>query len=690
MLVGLTGFLTSSHTRAEVEGVDILRREVVAEGHAFGLAGAYEKVVGRVRFALDPEAPGNARIVDLDLAPRDADGRVRFSADLYALQPIDPTRGSGTTLIEVANRGGKASVRYFARGATRSSDPSERAHFGDALLLERGMSLVWLGWQFDVPARPELVRIDTVLAEIEQNDVSNDNDSDGIGSDTAGQSGAIEGLLRADHVFSEPARTMPLAHRDHRPYPVVDPTDRRNVLTVRDTRLGPRTTIPRKQWRFARVDDDGAVVDDPRFVYLESGFAPGRIYEAVYVAEQPAVVGLGMAAMRDFASYVKHGASSPIPTAHTLTVGISQTGRFLRTFLYQGFNRDLEGRRAFDGVFAHTAGAGRGSFNHRFAQPSRDAHPFSAFLYPTDIFPFTGSAQTDPETGRTDGLLENPSVDAPTLPKIFFINSGYEYWGRAAALIHTTLDGAADVTLRENVRAFHLASGQHFVDRFPPRPNGTVHAANPNNYFFVLRALLVALDEWVRHDTLPPASRVPLLDDGTLVAPASLAFPAIPDVRAPTRAHEAYRVDYGARFEREGIVDIEPPRVGKAFPMLVPQVDGDGNELGGIRTPQITVPVATYTPWNWRALETGAPDELADFRGSFLAFSADADARVTGDPRRSLDERYGSRDAYLGQYTQAALDLVAERLILARDLPEIIAFGAELWDLVAGEDREEP
>ncbi len=676
-VVGLMASLSPSSTWAEVEGVDILRREAVAAGHAFGLAGPYEKVVGTVRFALDPEAPGNTRIVDLDRAPRDADGKVRFSADLFALQPVDPKRGSGTTLIEVANRGGKASVRYFARGAARASDPSEREHFGDALLLERGMSLVWLGWQFDVPPRPGLLRLETVLTTGETVQAE------------ASQAETIEGLLRADHVFSAPARVMPLAHRDHRPYPVADTGDRRNALTVRDTRLGARTTIPRKQWRFAREDDDGTVVDDPRFIYLESGFEPGKIYEAVYVAQQPAVVGLGMAAMRDFASFLKHDRASPVPTARTLTVGISQTGRFLRTFLYQGFNRDLEGRRAFDGVFAHTAGAGRGSFNHRFAQPSRDAHPFSAFLYPTDIFPFTGQAQTDPETGRTDGLLDNPAVDAATLPKIFFINSGYEYWGRAAALIHTTIDGTGDVALRGHVRAYHLASAQHFVDRFPPQPNGTVHPANPNNFFFVLRALLVALEDWVRHDTAPPMSHIPKLADGTLVSPADLAFPALPGVRVPTRAHEAYRVDYGARFEREGIVDIEPPSVGRAFPMLVPQVDGDGNELGGIRTPQVTVPVATYTPWNWRDPETGAPGELADFRGSFLAFAADAASRDAGDPRRSLEERYGSRDAYLGRYTQAALDLLADRLILARDLPEILALGADLWDLVVGEDTNE-
>jgi len=647
--------------RAEVERVEVLRQEGVAGGHAFGLAGPYEKRVGRVHFALDPDDPANARIVDLTLAPRDPDGKVRFSADFYALRPVDPARGNGTVLVEVPNRGGKASIRYFDRGARRSDDPSSRADFGDGLLFRRGMSVVWLGWQFDVPEQPGLLRLDAVYTQ---------------------GTPLIAGLVRADHVFSKPAQVMPLAHRQHRPYRVADPDDARNVLTVRDQRLGARTEIARDRWRFARLDDDGAVLKDRRFVYLPSGFEPGRIYELVYVAERPAVAGLGLAAMRDFASYLKHDPASPAPGARTLAVGISQTGRFLRTFLYQGFNRDLAGRRAFDGMLIHSAGAGRGSFNHRFAQPSRDAHPFSAFFYPTDLFPFSDRAQRDAESGRSEGLLENPAVDRATLPKIFFTNSGYEYWGRAAALIHTSVDGAHDFALGDNVRAYHLASGQHFVDRFPPRRSGTLYPANPANYFFVLRALLMALDDWLRASREPPPSQIPRLADATLVPPAQLAFPQMPGVRAPRQAHEAYRMDYGERFLRAGIIDREPPRVGPAFPSLVPQVDADGNELGGIRLPQIAVPVATYTPWNYRAPETGAANELADFRGSFLPFAADEATRAEADTRPSLAARYGSRDAYLGRYMRAAVDLVRHRLLLDEDLPEILDLGSALWDQV--------
>ena len=269
-----------------------------------------------------------------------------------------------------------------------------------------------------------------------------------------------------------------------------------------------------------------------------------------------------------------------------------------------------------------------------------------------------------------------------TVPKIFFTNTGYEYWGRAAALIHSSIDGTEDVSILPTVRAYHLAGGQHFVDRFPPRAAGTVHPANPANFFFILRALMVRLDQWVAGSAEPPKSRVPTLADGSLTTIDGLRFPGLPGVKAPSRAHEAYRADYGPRFRSAGIVDIEPAKLGAAFSVLVPQVDGDGNEIGGIRLPQIAVPVATYTPWNFRAAETGAGDELADFRGSFLAFASNAELRAKGDPRLSLDERYASRDAYLGAYTRAARTLIDDGFLLPEDFPEVFDLGEQLWDLV--------
>jgi len=660
---------------AEVVGIDVTRREVVAEGHAFGLAGRYEKLVGEVRYCLDPDHPGNARIVDLDLAPRDEEGEVCFAGDVYILKPVEPEKGNGTLLVEIPNRGGKASVRYFNRGARRTSDPTTREDFGDGFLMRRGFTVVWAAWQWDVPDRPELLRLDPVFVTA----------SDRTGGEP------VEGLIRADHVFSEPAQVLPLAHRNHRAYPVADPDDPRNVLTVRDSRLGERRVIPRSRWSFARLDDKGddggEVVPDRGHIHLPEGFEPGKIYEAVYVARDPAVVGLGLAAVRDLVSYLKHSPRSPAPGKRALAVGISQTGRFLRHFLYQGFNEDLEGRPALDGVLAQTAGAGRGSFNHRFGQPSRDAHPYSAFFYPTDIFPFTGRTQKDPATGLEDGLLRVLS-DTRAMPKIFFTNTGYEYWGRAAGLIHTRLDGREDVEPLPDVRIYHFAGAQHFVDRFPPEVSGTRHPANPLNFFWALRGLLVALNDWITDGTEPPPSRFPRLADGTLTSLGELKFPAIPGVEVPGKAHEAYRADYGPRFRTEGVVTRQPPELGPAFPVRVPQVDADGNELGGLRLPEQAVPLATYTPWNWRAREIGAADELADFRGAFLPFPAtEREREETEDPRPSVEERHANRVAYLGRTTETAVDLVRQRYLLAEDLPEMIDHAEELWALVAGDDQ---
>ncbi|MDH3283349.1 MAG: alpha/beta hydrolase domain-containing protein [Acidobacteriota bacterium] len=660
VLTGLAGF-SSGVVVAEVDRIEISSRGPVAGGVSFGFTGPYEKLVGRAQFSLDPSHAANARVTDLDKAPRGEDGRVRFAADLHIIRPVDPARGNGTLLLEVPNRGRKAMVSYLNRGAARSADPTTAEEIGDGFLLRQGFTLVWVGWQHDVPREPDRMSIDTLVAT------------------DAGRT--IEGLVRADHVFDSDERTMPLGHRGHVAYPVANPAHQRNVLTVRSSRLGARRVIPRVNWTFGRWEN-GRVVPDRRNIVLFGGFEKGQIYEAVYAARNPAVEGIGLTAVRDLVSHLKNGESSPAPAERAIGFGISQSGRFLRTFLYQGFNVDALGRRVFDGVIAHTAGAGRGSFNHRFAQPSRDAHPFSAFFYPTDIFPFTSRVQEDPDTGASDGLLA-AMEGSDAEPRVFFTNSSYEYWGRAASLIHTTLDGAKDVEPLPNERIYNFAGTQHFVDRFPPERAKTVNRTNPADFRFVMRALVVAMNAWVAEDVEPPPSRMPRHADHTLVSARSLAFPLIPDTRIPRTPHEAYRVDYGPRFEEEGIVEWQPPRVGRGFNVLVPQVDRDGNEVGGLRLPEIAVPLATYTPWNWRAKESGGMDELADFRGSFLPFPRTrAERAASGDPRASIEERYPTRADYVGRCAQAAIDLVADRFLLVDDLPELIGQAGSLWDHV--------
>lgn len=664
LIVAITflAFSTSVFGKSGVVGFDLDSKGLVADGHSYGSVGPYEKLIGRVTFTIDPDDPINRSVVDLELAPREADGSIRYEADLYILRPADSNRGNGAAFMEICNRGGKAIVRYFNRGATRTVDPQSIEDFGDGFLMRHGFTLVWIGWQFDVPRREGLLRLHPAFAY--------------------GEDEPIRGMVRADAVFAEPTDLFPLSHRDHVAYPVAAPNDPRLTLTMRESRLARRELIPNGKWRLAERDDSDRIRPSADSIILKDGFIPGKIYEATYPAEDPAIVGLGLTAVRDLALGLKHHPDSPVKADRVLAIGISQTGRFLRHLLYQDFNHSADGRVAIDGVWAHTAGAGRGSFNHRFGQPSRDAHAYSAFFYPTDIFPFSPNTQSDSLTGKTDGLFHRMAQHGEQ-PKVFFTNTGYEYWGRAAALVHTSIDGKLDLELPESLRAYHFSSTQHFVGAYPPHRPGIRHLSNPADFFWILRSLLLELDAWVAEGEPPPSSRVPRLADNTLSTLDNLTFPRIPGVTPPRTPHQAYRMNYGPRFRSEGIVDFQPPRVGEAFPTLLPKVDQDGNEVGGVRLPEVSVPLATYTSWNLRAPETGADDEMADFRGSFFTFPlTDHERAESGDPRASLEARYPTRAHFLGQYALAAIELVDEGFLLAEDIPGLLRRAESLWELV--------
>jgi hypothetical protein len=454
-------------------------------------------------------------------------------------------------------------------------------------------------------------------------------------------------------------------------------------LTVHDAVESPRELIPRAQWQFARLEN-GAVVPDPGHVYLQSGFQPGRIYEVVYVSENPPLVGLGPTAVRDAISCLKYDGAEPLgmsrgAISRAIGFGISQSGRFLRTFLYYGFNRDEQQRKAFDGMLVHVAGGGRGSFNHRFAQPSRDAHPFMNFLYPTDIFPFADLDQTDPETGLTDGLLSHQGAEF--LPKIFYSNSSYEYWGRAASLIHTTVDGKKDAPVPANARIYFFAGAQHGPAGFPPTRSIGQQLNNPTDFRWSMRALLTAMNNWLTAGSEPPPNRYPRFSDGSLVSPERLDFPKIFGVNFTTRLHKAYRVDYGPEFRTKGIVTREPPKLGSSFPMMVPAVDQDGNEIAGIKMPELAVPLATYTGWNLFNAKAGPTNEISSMAGSYIPFPRmQAERAAAKDPRRSVEERYASREAYLGLIAAATLELIEQGYLLRQDMPEIVKRAARHWD----------
>jgi hypothetical protein len=643
---------------AEVVRIEVSSRADVLAAKPFGATGPYEKLTGRIHFAVDPRNPVNRIITDIDKAPTNAAGRVEFSSDFYLIKPKDPDRGNGTVLYEVSNRGGKGMVGFF-NFAAGSLDPETAEHFGDGFLLEQGFTLLWVGWQFDPPDREGLLRVHAPIAR----------EADGR---------PIRGLVRSDFVVTETAREASLADRSHIAYAVAPGDEREAVLTVRSGVEEPRTTIPRDAWQFT---------EDGKSIRMAAGFEPKKIYEVVYTSQDPPVVGAGAAAVRDTISRLKYGASPELglpqgAIRRAVAFGISQSGRFLRTFLYYGFNEDESNRKAFDGVMAHVAGAGRGSFNHRFAQPSRDGHPYLNFFYPTDIFPFTDLAQRDPETGADDGLLTH-ALKPSMWPRIFHTNTSYEYWGRAASLIHTTIDGRGDAAVPPNVRIYLLAAGQHGVAPFPPTRTIGQQMNNPLDFRWAMRALLLSMHRWVADDAAPPPSAYPRVADGTLVLPQALKFPRLPGVRVAATPHKAYRADYGPDFISKGLVTQEPPRIGSAFPILVPQVDADGNEIAGIRLPELAVPVATYTGWNLFNDRSGPPQVVSSMQGSFIPFPrTTADRERAKDPRQAVSQRYASREDYLARVATAADTLVARGYLLKDDVSRIVAQAGTRWDYV--------
>jgi hypothetical protein len=397
---------------------------------------------------------------------------------------------------------------------------------------------------------------------------------------------------------------------------------------------------------------------------------------------------------------LKYDPQATAPVKRVYAVGISQSGRFLRHFIYQDFNADEQGRQVMDGVIAHVAGAGRGSFNHRFAQPSRDAQPMSSLFFPTDLFPFTDLTEKDPITYEKAGLLD-AAAKSKTVPKIFYTNTSYEYWGRAASLIHTSADGKTDASLAADTRIYFLAGLEHFTVPFPPEnhlrgnPDYTAQQkANPNPIQWYWRALITDMNQWVKDGKEPPVSTYPRIVDETLVPLAQWIFPKIPGVNTPREVSTAYHINFEVRsfnvdlskpgkVATEQKVTLEPPRVGNPFGVLVPQSDVDGNDLGGVRLPELQVPLATYTGWNLRDPSIGAPEQRVSFLGSWIPLAKTADERKkSGDPRPSIAERYVSQEEYMGKFEHAAKTLIEQQFLLQEDLPAILERGKLEWKTI--------
>ena len=681
LCAGLTVVLMAPPVEAAVERMEILERTPFAGGATFGAVGGYERIRGQLHFALDPLHPANAAIVDLALARRDARGLVTFAADFILLRPTDLSRGNHRLLYEVNNRGGLGALAMFNE-AGWNNDPTTRADAGNGFVFERGYSLLWSGWNWDVVPGDGRLQIDLPVAT------------------ERGQ--PITGPVAAEFVVNQWSRSAPFMWGNSRGYPPLslDAPDAR--LTVRTAPDGARTEIPRAHWRFARLEGD-RLVPDPAEVFHVAGFEPGLIYEVVYPARDPRIVGLGLAAIRDAISFFRfesaddNGAANPLAEAGApdpaaaLIFGISQSGRVIQHMLWQGLHVDEAGRMTFDGALIHVAGAGKGSFNHRFAQTTRHPSQLEDQQYPVDFFPFTTTPARDPVTGATGDVLERARA-AGALPRLFYTTTSTEYWTRAASLLHTDVTGSEDVPLDPQARLYFLAGAQHGNWRFAER-GPYQNCGNPLDHRPPMRALLLALDAWATEGREPPRSVYPRLADGTLgsVEDYRRAFPKIPGLAVPTGNLQPPRLDLGARFARQGIVDKQPAEFGPPYVTRVPQPDADGNDRGGIRLPALALPLGTYTGWNLRRPEVGAPDRLARWSGSFIPFAATAAAqRAAGDPRPSLEARYASRADYERGIETTAGELVDRGFLLADDVPEITARAGAFYDHVQTREAGDP
>ena len=616
-----------------------------ADGHEFGTAGAYVRIKGLARGALNPAAPENAGIADLDKAPTNAKGLVEYAADFDLLRPKDPLRGSGILVYDVPNRGSKRIFTLLDDVApsdpARNNDPKTREDAGLGFLLGRGYSLVWSGWD---PGAPRV------------------NGNLGADFPPTLEDGRIAGRIRDEFHFGTRAPGDGSVRRLSYPAAATDQSGAR--LTVRSRESDPRTEIARETWEF---------IDDRSIRLLPEGrkFEPVKIYELWYEATGAKVLGIGYASVRDLVSFFRYrsanrgGIPNPLVSGmsgirHALAFGVSQSGRFLRHFLELGMNADEAGQQVFDGVFSHVAGAGKVFANHRFGMPGRTATQHEDRLYPENWFPFSTARTADPVSGRICGLLSGAASD----PKVIETNSATEYWQKGASLIHTDSGIRRDLPLPANSRAYMIAGTQHGGRAgADPGPGPCVNPRNPHSATPALRALFVALEEWVTQDVAPPPSRVPSLAGGTAVTADCVKMPEV----------AGFVVAAGANPILPPVAWVDPPEVSPPAPYttFVSAVDSDGNEVAGILLPLIAVPLGTYTGWN---LYRAQPDELADRDGSLIPFATTrAEREAAADPRPSLEERYGTSRAYVAKVEAAAATLVAERLLLPDDAVASVA-----------------
>jgi hypothetical protein len=627
---------------ARLTEINIAAVEPFAEGADFGNTGAYERVRGTFRGELDPADSRNRIIVNLDKAPRNARGSAEYEADFFMLRPVDSARGNRKIVYDVTNRGRKyihwRLMDAKPPSAAAANDPKTLEDAGNGLFFRMGYTIVWSGWDPAAPRGNNGMSMKPVVA-------------------TNGGA-AIVRVIRDELVGGT---RSPLRETFRLSYEAATLDQARAKLTVRRGETDARREIPAAGWAYVNASEI-------QLLPYGTKPEPGSLYEFHYPAQNPRVLGIGMAATRDLISFLRYEPADAKGTANparpgiksTLAFGVSQSGRFLRDYVHDGFNQDEAARKVFDGMLAHTAGIGGVFLNHEFGQPNRTGTQHEDHTFPENAFPFSTARMTDPVTGQTGGLFRNDGFD----PLWMETNTSTEYWQKGASLLVTDPLGARDVELPPNARGYLLAGTQHGAGAWMTSTLGScVNPRNPHSPTPALRALLVALDAWVDGKP-PPDSRTPRIKDATFTTPDQLKFPAIPGIQIARRVNEIGVLKDWVKPEMD---------MSKPYRPLVTQVDADGNEIAGIRLPEIAVPLATHTGWNY--YRAPYPEgELCDRDGTYVPFAAKrADREPKGDPRLSLEERYGDHATYVKRFEQAANQLVTERLLLREDAERLIA-----------------
>lgn len=645
----------SEHSMA-LTCLEITRCTSYLDGQSFGSVGAYERLDGIAHYAVDPDNPANAGLTDLARAPRNQEGHVCFDGDFTLLRPKTAQKCNGSLLLEVPNRGNRVAQRSFNR-APFELMPTDDIDPGDGFLMRHGWTVAFVGWQWDMPECVERLGLRAPMVA------------------PAARAPDTQMMLRVQPNESVDRFCLTDQHvgmvGNHAPIAPARADDPQARLLMRETAYGEATEIARASWHF--ISEEG---NTPTHVALDGGFMPGQIYDLLYTPLECPVVSAGLLAVRDFGAFMRYSEASPLHghIDSVIAQGISQCGRFLRTLLHLGLNETEQGQMAFDGVLAHIAGGRRGEFNQRYGQPS--VQPTPAFGH---LFPFADAPQTDPQTQQTAGLLDRVRARG-AMPKVIYTDTSSEYWRGDAGLTHLDLASGKDAEPPHDVRRYLFASTQHGPGTLPFDDRsmfGTHGSSNFNivDYRPLYRATLHNLRTWIHDDIAPPASCFPRHADNTaasreavidtLAANAALGLAAA-QLPEPASLPGLLPLDLGARTA-EGIGHFPAKTLGTKYATVVSAVDAAGNETGGVRMPDVSVPVAAHSGFNPRHASTGGDGQLLEYVGSTWVL-------------RDVAERYASRAQYLTLIHTAAEKLVSDRLLLEEDIDVCMTIAGERYD----------